>query len=83
MLSTIEQIIKRVLEKISINQNVIILALSYIGVIIIIDKDLFPCECCVYVFSVLCLVLFMFACCSVIKALMAYTENYCKKKQQG
>lgn len=63
-----------------INQNVICLILSYIGIVYIANNLDEQQNCIVCLTYCLCMILFLVSLTSVISSLIAYSIEYCKKK---
>ena len=72
----------KILDKLSINQNIIGLVISYIGVVYIAQLDVADSHLCclVYFIGHLCAILFFICALSVMGSMVAYTIEYCKKK---
>lgn len=72
----------KILDKLSINQNIIGLIISYIGVVYIVQLDVYNSYwyCLVSFIGCLCLVLFFVCTLSVISSMIVYAIEYWKKK---
>ena len=72
----------KILDKLSINQNIIGLVISYIGVVYIarLDVDNSALYCLVSFIGSLCSILFFICTLSVISSMVVYAIEYWKKK---
>lgn len=72
----------KILDKLSINQNLVILITSYIGVVHIarINVDNQYLYCIISFVGCLCSILFFICVISVISSMIVYTTEYCVKK---
>lgn len=70
----------KILENLYINQNVICLILSYIGIVYIANNLDEQQNCIVCLTYCLCMILFLVSLTSVISSLIAYSIEYWKKK---
>ena len=72
----------KILDKLSINQNIIGLVISYIGVVYIarLDVDNSALYCLVSFIGSLCSILFFIGTLSVISSMVVYAIEYWKKK---
>lgn len=72
----------KILDKLSINQNIIGLVVSYIGVVYIaqLDVDNSYSYCLVSFIGCLCSILFFICALSVMSSMIVYAIEYCVKK---
>lgn len=72
----------KILDKLSINQNIIGLVISYIGVVYVarLDVDNSYLYCLVSFIGCLCSILFFICTLSVISSMIVYAIEYCVKK---
>lgn len=72
----------KILDRLSINQNIICLVISYIGVVYIAQLDVNDkCLCCLVNFiGCLCTILLFICILSVVSSMIAYAIEYWKKK---
>ncbi len=72
----------RILDKLSINQNIICLVISYIGVVYIAQLDVINVYSCCFVWFIgcLCSILFFVCILSVMSSMVVYAIEYWEKK---